>query len=312
MRRAAAHALLGLLATCALGGCTLLAPSPEAEFDVRPPVVYAGDRVDLDGSPSRGDLVDYRWDVAAATEHGRVLTTAFPRPGIYVVRLTVEDTQGRTARAERGITVYARSGTRLFAEEFSDGDAALGRWPLDPTWAVPGESEIGAIAGETGYALYVDSARETLHRRAVSLELPPLRIGQKLVFSVRIMPLRTQEQHGFTMAPGRSSMSLPPAGLPYYIFSSTAGGSAIREPSAAGSEIGHAVPFLPPAYEWHTYTLSYSAGGYSFSVDGTVWQTGTTDTDLSRGGASWLVLGDESLSDSCQAYYDGVLVSVEE
>jgi hypothetical protein len=86
----------------------------------------------------------------------------------------------------------------------------------------------------------------------------------------------------------------------------------IREPSAAGTELGHPVAFTPPVYEWHTYTLSYSAGQYAFSVDGTVWQTGTMDADPSRGGTSWLLLGDESLSEACQVYYDEIVVSVEE
>jgi PKD repeat protein len=139
MRRAAAVFAVAILC---LGGCALFFASPEAEFDVRPLVVYAGDRVDLDASRSVGDIVDYRWDVGDAVEHGRTVTTTFARPGIYSVRLTVEDGQGRTGEIEREVTVYARSGTRLFSEEFSDGSAALGRWPLDPTWAVQGESTI--------------------------------------------------------------------------------------------------------------------------------------------------------------------------
>ncbi len=107
-------------------------------------------------------------------------------------------------------------------------------------------------------------------------------------------------------------MDLPPAGLPYYVFSSTYGGSAIREPSAAGTEVSHPVVFTPPVHEWHTYSLAYSAGRYEFSVDGTAWQTGTMDADPSHGGPSWFVLGDESLTEACQTYYDSIVVSVEE
>jgi hypothetical protein len=158
----------------------------------------------------------------------------------------------------------------------------------------------------------VNSARETYHRRATRLDLPPLRLGQRLVFSVRVMPLQTQDEHTFLIAPGRTSMDLPPAGLPYYVFSSTYGGSAIREPSAAGTEVAHPVVFTPPVREWHTVELAYSAGHYEFSVDGTVSQTGSMDADPSRGGASWLVLGDESLTEACQTYYDNIVVSVEE
>jgi len=312
VRRAASGLLTVAVIVLALGSCALLVGPPVADFDVRPVVVYAGDRVDLDGSPSDGDIVDYRWDVDGLVEHGRTLTTTFARPGTYTVRLTVEDGQGRTERIEKDLIVYARSGTRLFLEEFSDGDAALGRWPLDPTWAVQGESRIESISGGPGHVLYLNSARETLHRRATRLDLPPLRIGQRLVFSVRAMPLQTQDQRTFVIAPGRSGMDLPPVGLPYYVFSSTYGGSVIREPSAAGTEVGHPVAFTPPVYEWHTYAFSYSAGQYEFSVDGAVWQTGTMDADPSRGATTWLLLGDESLTEACQVYYDEIVVSVEE
>ncbi len=301
-----------LLVVVFLGGCALFVGPPVAEFDIRPLVVYAGDRVDLDASRSDGSLVDYRWEVAGAIEHGRTLTTSFAEPGIYSVKLTVEDGQGRTADVEHAVTVYARSGTRLFTEDFSDGTAALGRWPLDPTWAVQGESSIASIHGSAGYVLYVNSARATYHRRATLLDLPPLRVGQKLVFSVRAMPLQTQEEHTFLIAPGRASMDLPPAGLPYYVFSSTYGGSAIVEPSAAGTATSHPVVFTPPVYEWHTYTLSYARGTFEFSVDGALWLAGTMEADPSRGGPSWLVLGDESLTEACQTYYDSIVVSVEE
>jgi hypothetical protein len=226
--------------------------------------------------------------------------------------LTVAGGQARTNRIEKALTVYARNGTRLFLEEFSGGDVALGRWPLDPTWAAQGESRIESISGRPGHVLYVNSVTETLHRRATRPDLPPPRIGQRIVFSVRAMPLQTQCQHTCVIAPGRSGMDLPPIGLPYYVFSSTYGGSVIREPSAAETELGHPVAFTPPVYEWHTYTLSYSAGQYAFSVDGAVWQTGTMDADPSRGATSWLLLGDESLTEASQVYYDEIVVSVEE
>jgi PKD repeat protein len=301
-----------LVAVLFLSGCSFVTEPPTAEFDVLPVVVYAGDRVDLDAGRSVGDIVDYSWDVAGAAEHGRTVTTTFARPGIYTVRLVVEDSQGRTEEAEQEVLVYARSGTRLFVEEFSDGNAALGRWPLDPTWAIQGESSIESIGGDAGHVLFVNSARETYHRRAVSLDLPPLRVGQRIVVSVRAMPLQTQDQHTFLIAPGRDSLELPASGFAYYVFSSTYGGSAIREPSAAGTETPHPVVFTPPVYEWHTYTLSYSAGEYQLSVDGTVCQTGTMEADPSPGGTSWLVVGDESLTEACQTYYDNIAVSVEE
>jgi hypothetical protein len=36
------------------------------------------------------------------------------------------------------------------------------------------------------------------------------------------------------------------------------------------------------------------------------------DADPSRGATSWLLLGDESLTEACQVYYDEIVVSVEE
>ncbi|MCX6091563.1 MAG: hypothetical protein NTX23_01645, partial [Candidatus Bipolaricaulota bacterium] len=60
MKRPAAAFLVAILF---LSGCALFVAPPAAEFDVRPLVVYAGDRVDLDASRSGGDIVDYRWEV---------------------------------------------------------------------------------------------------------------------------------------------------------------------------------------------------------------------------------------------------------
>jgi hypothetical protein len=307
--------LLLVSAFCVLGtgACTLLTPGPSARFDVSPVVVYAGDSVTLNASPSTGNLVDYRWAIdSGATEFGRQITTTFAEPGVYTIRLTVEDADGRVATVETDVAAYARSGTRIFSENFSDGVAALGRWPLDPAWASQSESNIEFIAGQPGYVLFVHSGDERLNRRAASIELPPLRVGQRFVFSFRVMTLQNQDAHTFVIAPARSSPDLPPTGLPYFLFSSTLGGSSMREPSPHGTETGHPLAFKPSVYQWHDYEFAYSADEYSIAVDGAVWQTGPISADLSRGGTWWIVVGDESSTEACLTYYDDILVTVEE
>jgi PKD repeat protein len=269
--------------------------------------------VTLSAAASTGDLVDYRWTIGpGSVELGRQVTTVFPKPGIYAIRLTVEDAAGRVDATQTELLVYARSGTRIFSDDFADGPAALGRWPLDPTWASQGESGVEFIAGGPGYTLYIHSGTDRLHRRAASIELPPLRIGQRFVFFFRAMTLQNQDGHTFVIAPARSRPDLPPAGLPYFLFSSGLGGSYMREPSLYGTEAGHPLPFKPSVYQWHDYQFTYSASEYVVTIDGVVWQTGPQALDLSEGGTWWIVVGDESQTEACRTYYDDILVSVEE
>ncbi|MEW5826539.1 MAG: PKD domain-containing protein [Candidatus Bipolaricaulota bacterium] len=297
----------------AAAGCGLFAPDPAAEFDVSPLVAYSGDRVTLDASPSRGTLVDYRWEVNGIRASGRQTTLTLERPGIYPAVLTVEDGRGRTATVEQEIVIYARSGTRIWTETFSDGTAALGRWPLDPTWAVPGQSTVEQISGPQGYVLAVASSGPNYHRRSAHVEVPPLRVGQHLTIEARIMVLQVQEHQTMLFAPARSDLALPPSGFPYYVLSTDYGGSAIREPTTAGGvEAAHPVAFLPEIYVWHTYAMDVSPTGYRFRVDGSVLLEGPWEAELARGGVWWIVLGDESLTEECRAHYDDVVVSVQE
>ncbi len=127
-----------------------------------------------------------------------------------------------------------------------------------------------------------------------------------------VMAAQSHTGYGFVIAPGRSRFSLPVTGLPYYVYSGTAGTSAMREPVASGDEIVRPVAFKPSLYQWHTYALAYSADGYALSVDGTVVFTGLVEGDLSTGGTRWIVLGDESETEACRSYYDAVSVVVEE
>ncbi len=310
---AATVVVFALFLAVGLAGCTLLSPGPRADFDVKPLVPYANEPVTLDASPSSGDLVHYTWDLdSAGNASGREVTAAFPKPGHYTVRLTVEDAQGRVVDTARQITVYSRSGTRIFSEDFSDGEAALGRWPLDPTWASQNESNIELLGGAAGYALFIHSGIDRWNRRSTPIELPPLRIGQRLTFSFEVMTLQNQDAHTFTIAPARRNLADPADGLPYYVYTSNGDGSYIREPSSYGTVVGHPVPFKPSIYRWHTYVFSYSEDQFVFSVDGEELLRGAVPDDLLQGGLWRIVLGDESHTEACDAYYDDILVMVEE
>lgn len=305
-----ASLLVGLLTSCSfLGG------GPVARFDVSPVVVYAGESIELDAGASTGSaaIVSYSWDLGdGATSAGQVVTATYLDPGTHTARLTVRDVNGKTDTTEARITVYLRSGTIVFQEDFSDGPEALGHWPLDPTWATAGDAMIDHIAGDPGYALYVHSGNDRWHRRYTAVSIPPLRVGQSAVFSCRIMTLQNQDDHTFLFAPARKELGSIAGSLPYYLFTGTGGGSYVREPSEYGSDVPRPVPFVPDVYRWHTYTFDFRAGSYELRVDGTPMYSGTLNADFSDT-SEWIVLlGEESLTEACVAYYDDVRVSIEE
>ncbi len=315
MRRRLRVAVLALLALVSLTACTLFDRGPEARFDVSPVVVYAGDSVRFDASPSTGapSIVAYAWEFGSGTSSaGQMVTTSFPEAGTVSVRLTVEDAEGRIDTVESEITVYLHSGTVLFEETFSDGPAALGHWPLDPTWATAGDASIERIAGDPGYALYVRSEEARWHRRYTGMTTPPLRVGQELVFSCRIMTLQTQDHHTFLFSPARPGLDAIAGSLPYFLFSSEAGGSYVREPSGLGSDVPRPIPFLPDVYRWHTYTFRYRPGSYDLVIDDVAIYSGSHEATFADSTDWILVLGEESLTEACVAYFDDVRISVEE
>lgn len=305
---------VGVLCGSLLSGCSLFSPVPVADLDVAPVVLYAGEDVTLDASVSSGGIVDYAWTLGSGVrESGEQITTSFAAPGVYPITLTVTDGEGRTDTASRELTVYARTGTRLFSEDFSDGLAALGRWALDPTSAIDEEGGIDYLSSDgVGYCLYVHSTNDRFHRRGAAVEVPPLRVGQKLVFSFDVMTTKSHAGYGFVIAPGRSRFDLPAAGLPYFVYSGTSDGATIHEPSGDGSDAVLPVSFRPSVYQWHTYVLSYSADACTLAVDGEVRYAGDVGTDLSAGGSWWIIVGDESEADACSTYYGAMSATVEE
>lgn len=312
-RRLATIAIVPLL--LALAGCSLITTGPIAAFDVEPVVIYAGETVRLDASPSSGrrSIVSYTWDLGdGRAASGKEVTTSFQSPGRYTITLTVEDVTGRRDEAEEGIIVYLRSGTEIFHEGFSSGEPALGDWPLDPTWASPDEGAVEYVESGPGYALHIRSTNESWHRRYAALSLPPLRGGQKVVFSCRVMTLQNQDHSTFIIVPLRREVGSSAGSSPYYRFTSDGGGSYVQEPTAYGTDVGHPIGFKPGVYNWHTYSFSYTSSGYEFEVDGTVWRSGPLNVDITEGG-DWLILiGEESASESCNAYYDDIVVRIEE
>ena len=315
MRRVLTALALASLLGGLLASCTFLGGGPEARFDVSPVVVYAGETIELDAGASTGSaaIVSYSWELGnGATSAGQVVTTTYAEAGTYTARLTVRDVNGKTDSVEERITVYLRSGTVLFREDFSDGPKALGHWPLDPTWATAGDATVDHIAGDPGYALYVHSGNARWHRRYTAVSIPPLRVGQSAVFSCRIMTLQNQDDHTFLFAPARKELDSIAGSLPYYLFTGTGGGSFVREPTEYGSDVPRPVPFVPDVYRWHTYTFDFRAGSYELRVDGTPMYTGSLNADFSDT-SEWIVLlGEESLTEACVAYYDDVFVSIEE
>jgi PKD repeat protein len=311
--------LIGCISTAALVGllssCALLNGGPEARFDVFPVVIYAGDTIEFDAGTSNGSssIVSYSWELGnGAMTAGQVVTTTYPGPGTYLVRLTVRDVAGKTSTAEERITVYVRSGTVIFREEFSEGPQSLGRWPLDPTWATDGDATVDHIAADPGYALYIHSDNARWHRRYTAISLPPLRVGQSAVFSCRVMTLQNQDDHTFLFSPARRELDSIAGSLPYYLFTGNSGGSYVREPSEYGSDVPRPLSFVPDVYRWHTYTFVFRAGSYELRVDDVPWYSGSLNAQFAETGTWILVLGEESLTEACKAYYDDIRVSIEE
>jgi len=305
--------LLGLLG---VAGCALFESPPVARFDVDPPVLYAGEPIQLDATPSieSSTIVAFTWNLGnGQTASGREVTATYPDPGSYTVSLTVEDSAGRTSTAAADITVYVRGGTLLFEDDFSGGEAALGRWPLDPTWATANESFIDHLTGSHGDCLYVNSGTDRWHRRYAGVSIPPLRIGQQLVFVCEAMTLHNQDAHTFIIVPARREIDASAGSLPFFEFTSNGGGSLVREPTAYDSGAAQSIAFTPRIYQWHTYKFVYGEDAYELWIDDVLMHEGTISVDLPDDSEVWyILLGEESSTEACSAYYDDVRITVEE
>lgn len=308
--------VVSLLLLCvALTGCHLIQTGPIADFSVSPTVIYAGETFRLDASLSQGRaaIVSYAWELSdGQAPVGQQVDAAFPFPGVYGVGLTVEDVNGHLDHATQQVVVYARSGTVILEEDFSDGDLALARWVLDPTWASAADARIDYIQGGPGHALYIHSADSRWHRRYHAIELPPLRVGQKAVFSCRIMALRNQDLHTFLFAPARKDVDSLIGSLPYFLFTNVRDGSYVQVPTSLGTDVPHLIGYEPDVYRWHTYTFVFDRDGFELLIDDVSWMEGPLDASFSDTSIWTLVVGEESLTETCNAYFDDIRVTIQE
>ncbi|MCK5584465.1 PKD domain-containing protein [Candidatus Bipolaricaulota bacterium] len=298
-----------------LSGCELMQPGPSADFTISPVIVYAGETFELNGSLSLGSaaIVSYTWELGDGQSLvGQQVNAALSFPGTYSVVLTVEDANGNLDLATQQMVVYARTGTVILDEDFADGELALARWVLDPTWASAGDAQIDFIRGGAGNALYIHSAASRWHRRYHAIELPPLRVGQKAVFSCRIMTLRNQDFHTFLFAPGRVELGSLVGALPYFLFTNEGGGSYIQIPSTLGTDIGHPIGYKPDVYRWHTYSFVFDQDSFELLIDDVSWMEGPLDVPFSDSSIWSILIGEESLTETCNAYFDDIRVTIEE
>ena len=306
---------LGAMLVLCLTGCQLIQQGPTADFSISPLIVYATEMFELDGSLSLGtaSIVSYAWTLSDGQSlSGLQVNTSFPHPGAYSITLHVEDANGNMDQTEREVVVYARTGTVILNEDFSDGEKALARWVLDPTWASTSDATIDYIQGAPGNALYIHSADSRWHRRYHAIELPPLRVGQKVVFSCRIMALRNQDFHTFVFAPARADVSSLEGSLPYFLFTNEKDGSYVQVPTTLGTDIGHPIAYEPDVYRWHTYTFVFDQDSYELRIDDVSWIEGPLSDPFSDTSVWIILIGEESLTETCNAYFDDVRVTIEE
>lgn len=311
------YVLVGALfiALALIGGCSLFQHEPVAQFDVQPVVIYAGTNVMFDGSDSysQSSVISYHWAFGDGEEaDGQKVNHTYAQAGTYTVTLTVHDSAGAMASINQEIVVYEKSGSVLFHDDFSDGQAALDRWHLDPQWASEGEGTVERLNGAHGYVLHIHSGGDRWQRRYVSVNLPPLRIGQKLVFSCDAMMSKTQDSQMLAIYPLRKSLDSLTPSMPYYLFTDAGGGAQIHEVGSYGTDVRHPLSFVPGVYLWYTYRFVFSADGYEFYIDDVLYASGKSGAILKNGGKRLIVLGDESHKESCNAYFDNIALSVEE
>lgn len=291
---AAARALLAL---GLIGGCSLFQNGPVAQFDVQQVVIYAGTEVAFDGSDSYSQVavVSYHWTFGDTDEaDGQKVSHTYAEAGTYTVTLKVHDSAGKVASASEKIVVYAQSGSVIFHDDFSDGQAALDRWQLDPQWASAGEGTIENLHGAHGYVLHIHSGGDRWQRRFVSVNLPPLRVGQRLVFSCEAMMSKTKDDQMLAIYALRKSLDAPTPSIPYYLFTDAGGGAQIHEVDTYGTDIRHPLPFSPGVYLWYTHKFIFSPDGYEFYVNDVLYASGKSGAILKDGGEWLIMLGDES------------------
>lgn len=307
--------LIGVLcAVLAMGGCTFLGQGLTACFEVTPPVIYAEEAVTFDGSSSYGGtIVSYAW---AFGDDGIVLGQqvmhTYAESGKYTVTLTIVDSTGREAEVSREIVVYVRSGTEIFSEDFSSGEASIDAWSLDSAWASTDEGAIETLGGSHGFVLHIASGVDRWHRRTVPVDIPPLRVGQQVRFVCQVMAAQTKDAHTFTFSPARKSLGTLAGSLPFFLYTSEEGGAAVCEPDLSGGELCYHISFNPGVFLWYSVEFVFMTGKYAFFVDGELYRSGAILETFQEETAWLLLLGDESHDEACDVYFDDIRVVIEE
>ncbi|UCF09422.1 MAG: PKD domain-containing protein [Candidatus Bipolaricaulota bacterium] len=314
MRRTATLAMAAALLAGA-AGCALVGIGPTARFDVSPVVLYSGELLVFDGgsSLSLSSIVSFDWSYGdGETGVGQRTEHRYELPGLYEVSLRVVDANGNEDRATRTLSVYARSGTELLREDFDGGPSTLDGWALDASWASERDGAVEFIGGEHAYALRIRSDEDRWHRRWRSVELPPLRIGQRFAFECDVMTAQTKYDAGFFIFPLRASLDTVEGSLPYVEYSSETEGVATVAVSPFGTLMRQPTTFSPGIYRWHRYRLEIAPGRYELFIDGTLRASGEQGIPAQLAGPWLTVLGDESHELRCDAFFDNISLTVVE
>jgi PKD repeat protein len=297
------------------GGCTILESGLVARFEVSPLLVYTGEPTTFDGLPSYSDvtIVSYAWAFGdGETALGQQVIHNYAESGSYPVTLEIIDSMGKTAHVTREIIVYVRSGTEIFAEDFSSGKVSLDNWSLDSAWASIDESAVENIGPSHGFVLHISSGMDRWHRLTIPIEIPPLRVGQQVRFTYDVMTAHTQDAHTFTISPARKSLETIAQSLPFFVYTSEEGGATMREPDLEGGEICHLVPFKPGVFLWYSVEFAFKSGKYDFSINDELYASGTIPETFHEKTTWLMLLGDESHTEACDAYFDNIHVVITE
>jgi len=304
-----------VLAALVLGGCTLFETGPTARIDTAPVVLYVGETVQFDASASCGGaaLVGYAWSYGdGATGVGIETEHRFDAPGSYEVSLEVVDARGRTGRATRALLVYVPSGTELLREDFADGMTTLDAWTLDPTWARTADGRVEYLGAGHDYVLHIASGADPWHRRWREVEVPPLRVGQRLRFSCEVLAARTQDGSGFVIHPGRIELDSLEGALSFIEYESEIGTISVIDVSPHGTPVPLHTTVEPQVYRWTSYRVDYTAIGYEVYINGALVASGAAPAGLADGGTYKVMLGDESHDNRCDVFFDNVVVAIVE
>ena len=72
------------------------------------------------------------------------------------------------------------------------------------------------------------------------------------------------------------------------------------------------ISYEPDVYRWHTYTLEFDQDSFEFLIDDVSWLEGPLGAPFSDTSTWILVIGEESLTETCNAYFDDIRVTIEE